>query len=88
MEKLKASHDAWAEETSQSLPREDSPDDVQQDPEGRDTTQLRRSCQGYIGSLARKYKEIETLMLDKGNIDIVQTKCSQLNATFALYEHK
>ena len=90
MEKSQSiSHDVSAEGETQSVPREGPLDEVQQDTGKRDTREaLRRSCQGYISNLSKKYKEIETLMIDTAHTDQVQRKHKQLEGTFLLYERK
>ncbi|XP_063962490.1 uncharacterized protein LOC135155922 [Lytechinus pictus] len=49
---------------------------------------LKQSCNGYLGQLGRRYKELEQLMLDRMNRDQVKTKYCQLIDLFSSYEGK
>eukprot|EP00057_Strongylocentrotus_purpuratus_P002697 XP_003725052.1 PREDICTED: uncharacterized protein LOC100888496 [Strongylocentrotus purpuratus] len=53
-----------------------------------DVTALKQSCRAYSGTLTKKYKELEVLMLDPDNSDVVANKYEQLNSTFDSYTER
>ncbi|XP_041484654.1 uncharacterized protein LOC121431209 [Lytechinus variegatus] len=52
------------------------------------SAELKQSCIGYQGNLARRYKELENLLVDNKNIEAVKVKTDQLHNVFQLYEAK
>ncbi|XP_054752108.2 uncharacterized protein LOC129257739 [Lytechinus pictus] len=50
--------------------------------------QLMQSCRAYAGSLTKKYKELEVLMLDPENLDKVTGKADQLDGVFIKYTER
>ena len=49
---------------------------------------LKQSCNGYLGQLGRRYKELEHLLMDQRNRDLVLKKHDQLKSSITLYEGK
>ncbi|XP_071834278.1 uncharacterized protein [Apostichopus japonicus] len=50
-----------------------------------DVTTLKRSCSGYVGLLARYYKELEALLTDPMNYELASKKYAELNKIFESY---
>ena len=49
---------------------------------------LKQSCNGYLGQLGRRYKELEELLIDQRNREQVIKKREQLKSLFSIYELK
>ena len=49
---------------------------------------VKRSCQGYIGNLAKQYKELEVMTSSYNNLNAARRKYGQLKGTYLLYQHK
>ena len=47
---------------------------------------LRRSCAGYQGFLTELHKEMEFLLLDKRNVELVNSKLIVLHVAFINFE--
>ncbi|XP_030828101.1 uncharacterized protein LOC115919169 [Strongylocentrotus purpuratus] len=68
--------------------REASMEISRQKEERDEVTALKRSCQGYVGNLAKQYKELEVMMSSYDNLNAARRKYGQLKGTFLLYQHK
>jgi len=53
-----------------------------------DQAALKKSCNGYLGDLGRRYKQLEQLLLDRDNYSVVVKRYDQLKGVFSLYEEQ